>query len=150
MSDPTPLYDAIGSIIGGLDGFAWSPSGTYTSDVTGVFARRTPADPDRVVTVTVTPQGDDPSLPFGQIMVQVKARGNRGDPLDADRILGQIFDVLHGRTNIPASGYTVVQINRRINAPLGFDDNNRAMVADQYYADVDYPPTGLRPDGGSW
>lgn len=150
MADPTPLYDAVCSLIGGLDGFAWAPGGVYPAGVVGVFTRRTPADPDQVVTVTVTPQGDDPSMPFGQVMVQVKARGTRNDPLDAERILGMVFDALHGRTNLPAGGYTIVQINRRISAPLGFDDVDRAVIADQYYADVDYPATVLRPDGGSW
>ena len=66
------------------------------------------------------------------------------------KLLDPIFDYLHGRTDVPLGGQTVVQILRRVSAPMGSDANHRWERADQYYSDVDAAPTALRPAGGAW
>jgi hypothetical protein len=44
----------------------------------------------------------------------------------------------------------VVQINRYVTVPNGMDSAQRWERIDQYRADIDFPPTTLRPTNGSW
>jgi hypothetical protein len=128
----------------------WSPSGTYSTGQTGIFLKLMPATPDRCVTLTLVPQGDDPSMPFGRSMLQVRGRGLPNKPTDVDDLLDSIFDVMHATTNLTFGSCQIVQMNRRSSVPMGMDDSKRWERADHYYLDVDYPATTLRPDGGFW
>ncbi|WP_200930842.1 hypothetical protein, partial [Microbacterium sp. Leaf351] len=69
---------------------------------------------------------------------------------DVDDLLDPIFTVLHGLTGITVGSQTVIQCLRRISAPMGTDQSKRWERADQYYLDVDAPPTDLRPERGAW
>jgi hypothetical protein len=109
-----------------------------------------PASPDRVITLTAVNQGDDITMPLGQVMVQVRGRGLPNRPTDVDDLLDSIFAVLHGTTNLVFGSVTVVQMNRKVSVPMGMDDSKRWERVDQYYLDLDFPPTANRPAQGSW
>jgi hypothetical protein len=151
MAATKDLLTAIATLLAGAGiGLSWNPSGVYTAGQTGIFTMYMPDTPDRVVVLTLVDTDDNVTLPFGSKMLQVRGRGNRNDPLDVAELLDPIFDTLHGRMNVAAGGSVIVQILRRISAPLGADENVRFERADQYYMDVDAAPTALRPTGGSW
>ncbi|AXA97587.1 minor capsid protein [Microbacterium sp. PM5] len=151
MASTKELLTGIAEFLAGAGvGLTWNPAGIYTSAQTGILVKRMPDNPDRVVTLTLVPTADDPLMPLGSKMLQVRGRGARNDPLDVDDLLDPIFDVLHGRTNWLIGSQVIVQCLRRISAPMGEDGNYRTERADQYYLDVDAAPTPLRPAGGAW
>lgn len=151
MSVTSDLLTGIATMIAGASlGITYSPTGVYTASQTGVFMKIMPAAPDRVVTLTAVNQGDDITMPLGQIMVQVLGRGLPNKPVDVDDLLDGIFAILHGATNLAFGTVTVIQCNRKVSVPMGMDTSQRWTRADQYYLDVDFPPTSNRPDGGSW
>lgn len=152
MSVTTDLLAGIaGMITAGVTGTAWDPAGVYQAGQTGIFLKLMPTAPDRVITLTAVSQGDNPSMPLGQVMIQVRGRGLPNRPTDVDDLLDACFDVLHGTTDLVFGATTVVQMNRRVSAPMGMDEaSKRWERVDQYYLDVDYPPTVLRPVQGSW
>ncbi|WP_350347260.1 minor capsid protein [Agromyces sp. G08B096] len=151
MSNTTVLATGLAEVLASAGiGLTWNPTGTYPAGQTGIFMKIMPQSPDRVVTINVVWAGDDITMPRAQPMIQIRGRGLPKKPLDVDDLLDPIVDVLHGRTNLPLGGLMVVQINRRVSAPLGADENGRWERVDQYYADVDVPPTINRPEGGSW
>jgi hypothetical protein len=131
-------------------GITWSPSGVYTAGQTGAWMKILPAAPDRAVVLNAVVQGDDISIPLSRVMVQVRGRGLPNKPLDVDDLMDSISDVLHGSTNLTFGTVHVTQMNRLISIPNGMDDMKRWERIDQYYLDVDVPPTANRPAGGSW
>lgn len=138
--------------IAALPGYSFAGDGLpdSTGATTPVVLGFQPATPDRVLTVAVVPMGDDPSLPLGEVFVQVRARGRAGCLLDADDDLDAVFGVLHGAAGIQVGAWGVVQVLRANRAPLGVDGLDRPEAADHYDARIDYPPTDTRPDGGAW
>lgn len=151
MASTKELLTGIAELLAGAGiGLTWNPSGVYTAGQTGIFMMFVPQSPDRCVVLSLVDTGDDPSMPLGSKMLQVRGRGARNDPLDVAEVLDPIFDVLHGRTNLVIGGQTIIQALRRVSAPLGGDSLVRFERADQYYMDVDAAPTALRPAGGSW
>lgn len=151
MSDTSDLLTGIATMIAGAGlGITYSPAGTYLASQTGIFMKIMPATPDRVVTLTAVNQGDNITMPLGQVMVQVRGRGIAGNPVDVDDLLDSIFNILHGTTNLTFGGLTVIQMNRKVSVPMGMDDSKRWERVDQYYLDVSTPPTALRPASGSW
>jgi hypothetical protein len=145
------LLEGFATLLAGAGlGLTWNPSGVYTSGQTGIFLKLLPQAPDRCVALFLVDTSDNPSMPLGSKMLQVRGRGARNNPIDVDEILDPIFDTLHGRTNLTIGGQTVIQIERRVSTTDGIDDLIRAERVDQYYMDVDAAPTALRPDGGSW
>jgi hypothetical protein len=131
-------------------GLTWRADGSaYLTSETGIYRKRLP-DGLRGVAVTIVPQSDDPSQPLGRVMIQLKARGTKNRPSDPDDILDACFDVMHGSTDLAMGSCTLIQLNRGVRVPMGDDTTGAWELIDQYYADVDYPPTALRPDGGSW
>lgn len=128
----------------------FDPAADYQDTDTGILFKAVPAKPDRLVTITVVPLSDDLAAPQGQLMVQLRYRGNQGDPLDVDDLADQIKPLFHGLTNTVMGAHTVVQCDRRQSVPLGQDDFKRWSRADQFYLDVEYPPTPLVPYGGTY
>lgn len=150
MATTRDLLEGVAGTLKAAGLVEWNADAVYAAGQTGVFMKRMPAAPDRVVVLTAVSRGDDPSMPLGQIMLQVRGRGRPNQPLDVDDLLDSIFAVLHGSTDLPFGDMTVIQCNRRITAPMGMDDAKRWERADQYYIDADYPATDNRPFGGSW
>lgn len=151
MAATKDILDGIAQLLAGAGlGLTFNSAGVYTTGQTGIFMMTMPDAPDRCVTLNLVDRADDPTMPLGEKMLQVRGRGNRNDPLDVGELLDPIFDVLHGRTNLTVGGQTIIQILRRVSAPMGSDSLHRSERADQYYMDVDAAPTALRPEQGSW
>lgn len=145
----TELLEGIaGMIVAGVPGTSYNPSAATVNG--GILLKRMPASPDRVITLTAVFQGDDITMPLGQVMVQVRGRGIPNRPTDVDDLLDDIFDVLHGTTNLTFGSVTIVQMNRKVSVPMGTDANVRDERVDQYYLDLDFPATANRPALGSW
>lgn len=151
MAATKDILDGIAQLLAGAGlGLSYDPSAVYGPGETGIFMMHMPDSPDRCVVLNLVDTSDDPSMPLGSKMLQVRGRGARNDPLDVGEILDPIFDTLHARENVTVGGQTIIQILRRVSAPMGSDENRRWERADQYYLDVDAAPTALRPAGGSW
>lgn len=153
MSNTKTLLEGLAAhIAANLPGILWNPSGVYTltSGQAGIFMKIMPQSPDRVITLNAVWNDDDITLPSSTAMVQVRGRGLPNRPLDVDDLLDPVADLLHGSTGLVFGGLTVVQMNRRVVAPMGMDDSKRWERADQFYLDIDVPPTVNRPAGGSW
>lgn len=127
-----------------------NPNGIYAANDTGILFLIMPAAPDRAITLTAVSQGDNITMPLGQVMVQVRVRGLPNNPLDALDLSDSIFGILHGAKDLTFGSVHVIQMNRKVNVPMGQDDAKRTELVDQYYLDVDAPETTLRPAGGSW
>lgn len=150
----TALLDGLaGLIVSRLPGYGYAPDQPLDADAATVPLVQvfTPDAPDRVVTLHALPVTDHPSLPMGMVLVQVKARGRRGFPVDPSDDLDAIFGVLHGLMNLELpGGIAIVQCLRQVRAPLGLDANDRLEAADHFEVWLDYPSTEPRPDGGAW
>lgn len=151
MSAVTDILPGIATTIANAGlGVTYNASGTYTTGQTGIFMLAVPAAPDRIVTLTFVAQGDDPSLPYGQGMVQVLTRGLPGQPMDTETLADSIFTLLHGSTNLTYGSTTITQLNRKVSVPMGQDDSKRWSRADQFYMDYTPAASANRPAGGSW
>lgn len=153
MSNTRTLLEGLAAHIAAADvGVTWNADQSipYPVGQTGIVMKIMPQSPDRVVTLNAVWGGDDITMPRSAPMVQIRARGLPNRPLDVDDLLDPIADVLHGSTYLTFGALTVIQMNRRVIVPLGMDDSKRWERADQYYLDVDVPPTINRPDAGSW
>lgn len=149
MGVTTDLLEGIaGMIVAGVPGTSYNPSAPTVNN--GILLKRMPPSPDRVIVLTAVYQGDDITMPLGQVMVQVRGRGLPNRPTDVDDLLEDIFPVLHGVTKRTFGTVTIIQMNRKVSVPMGTDANMRDERIDQYYLDVDFPPTTNRPEQGSW
>ncbi len=131
---------------GGVGTF--NPDAQVTDGTVELVFKMMPASPDRALVIDVLPTQDDALNPMGQVAIRLRGRGTQNDPLDVDSILDAAFAVLHGATYLDFGGVVqVTQILRRPNGVTqqGFDAKSRWLRADQYVADVDYPPTPQRP-----
>jgi hypothetical protein len=150
MGTATDLSNGIATMISNAGIAVYNTSSVYADSATGIVFKDMPAKPDRCVVITVVPLTDQISMPLGQVMVQVRTRGNPGAPLDVDDLGDSIFAVLHGTTALTFNSVYVNQMNRHLSVPMGMDSLKRWERADQYYLDLSYPPTSNRPAGGSW
>lgn len=151
MSTTSDITNGIALLaVSSTAGLTWrADSSAYTAGETGIYRKRLP-DGLRGLAITIVPQSDDPSQPLGRVMIQLKARGSKNKPTDPDDILDACFTVMHGLMQAPMGSCSLAQLNRGIRVPMGDDATGAWELIDQYYADVDYPPTALRPDGGIW
>jgi hypothetical protein len=151
VSVTSDITNAIATLCAASDaGLTWHADGTaYTTGQTGIYKKRNPAGV-RSLAISIVPQGDDPSQPLGKVMIQLRARGRANAPADPDEILDACFVPLHGAIGILAGSCSLIQLNRGLRVPMGQNDDGTWDLIDQYYSDVDYPPTTNRPDGGFW
>lgn len=111
----------------------YRPSGGYAAgDTAPIFFSRTPATPDRVITITVYPVAADHIAG-----VQVRARGSAGATTSAEDLADTIRATLHGREDLPGIGLLTWQSGAR----LGFDTQQRDEFALNFYALTDDPAT---------
>lgn len=149
MSATRDILNGVRDLITAAGLGIWTTGVPLPTDTPIVF-KTMPDSPDRVIVLNVIPQTDNPSMPFGQALLQVACRGLRNRPLDVDDISDPIFDLLQGLTNQTFADTTVVQFRRISSVPMGQDDTTRWERADHFMLDVDYPPTILRPVQGAW
>lgn len=149
MTDSLDLLDGVSAyIVSGVPGVA---SGTYATGQTGIFHMLMPATPDEVIVLTWVPQVDDPSLPQGVGLLQVRCRGAANKPRRPIELLDQIAVLFLGKMTIPLTAtMQIVQVRERVRAPLGMDESKRWDWTDNYTLDVAYTPTAARPSGGNW
>lgn len=150
MTDPGPTAAiALGvvSLLQAAGVGTYNPDAEVTDGTVSLVFKMMPATPDRALVVDVIPTQDDAANPMGQYAIRLRGRGAANDPLDVDNILDAAFQVLHASSYLDFDGVEVTQILRRPNgvAQQGYDSKLRWLRADQYLADVDYPPTAQRP-----
>lgn len=150
MTPTTEILEELAHLIDDAGIGLWKESEPYSDSDTAIFMKTMPEHPDRCIVLNLTPVTDNPTMPTGQMLLQVACRGAQSKPLDCDTLCDQVFDILHGLTNHACASSTIVQINRISSASMGTDDTKRWIRADQYTLDVDYPPTSLRPVRGAW
>ncbi|MGN8024695.1 phage tail terminator protein [Microbacterium sp. 22242] len=152
MTDTLDLLDGVSAhMVSGVPGLAFNASGTYPTGVTGIFHMLMPATPDEVVVVTWVPQTEDPSLPQGVGVLQIRCRGAVNKPRRPIELLDQIAVLFLGKMTIPlTSTLQIMQVRDRVRASLGMDESKRWDWTDNYTLDVAYTPTAARPDGGNW
>ena len=114
MGTTSELIDGFAALISAAGIAVWDPAGVYTADQTGIFRKVLPPAPDRAIALTIVDTSDDPTMPLGSKMLQVRGRGVPGDPTDVDDLLDPIFTVLHGLTGITVGSQTVIQCLRRL------------------------------------
>jgi hypothetical protein len=144
------LNGLAGMIVAAGFGVQNPPGVIYAPADTAVFFLTMPASPDRVIVLNAVSQGDNITMPLGQVMVQVRVRGLPNNPLDALDLSDSLFGILHGTKDLTFGSVHVIQMNRKVNVPMGQDAAKRSEIVDQYYLDVDAPATINRPAGGSW
>lgn len=150
MSESSDIVTGIGAMLAAATIGVWNPGSVYPGTGVWIVPKVMPTAPDRCIVLNWVNQGDNITLPSGQGMLQVRARGAQGNPLDVDDLLDSVRNVLHGTQNLVFGTTTLVQLNRQVVAPLGEDDLKRWERADQYYSDIAVAPTTLRPASGSW
>lgn len=113
MSGPlTELCEGFAAYLAAQDAtLTWAKDGNYTADQTGLFVLAVPPAPDRLVTLTPYPLGDDPTLANSTVGLQVRTRAP-GDPRDVLDLDDQLADVLLG--NFPLKLANDVQITTLI------------------------------------
>lgn len=151
MGAATDIFNGVKDMLMGAGlGLSFTSTGVYMAGQTGIVAKSVPAAPDRVVTITVVPLDDELAVPSGRVMVQLRYRGLPNAPLDVDDLGDSIRPVLHGAKNLTFGTIAVQQMIREQSVPMGQDEAKRWERADQYYLDVEYPPTPLVPAGGTY
>lgn len=139
--------DLLAGVAAELDaaGVAVQSDTGWSAGQTAITYSLMPADPDRVVTLTIYGATDDPAQPLGRVNLQTRSRGVPEQPGDADALDDAVFAALQGITDRTYGSAHVIQILRRSSMPMGVDGNNRWERSSNYVMDVDYPPTAYRP-----
>jgi len=144
MSWTTDLLTAFAELLHAEGVGVWRPAGPpYTASETAIVFGRLPTQPDRAITLTaygVDQGADDPINTDGTQGVQLRMRGTT-DPRVVDDIADRAFNTLQGSALLAVG---VLQITRRINAPMGSDGTGRWERADSYHLLV-HRPTQHRP-----
>jgi len=126
----------------GVSGLAWQTSGTYATNVTGIYIAVVPPNPDRIVTLTVYGLGDDATYADSSAGLQVRTRSAGQDPRDAYTLDDAIADVLLGRYPLTLpNGIHVQTLMRTSSTPLGEDDNQRWEHSSNYGLELYRPGT---------
>lgn len=118
---------------------AWTSTGVYGNNVTGIVIGRFPDKPDNIIALTaygVTDviEGED------TIGVQVRTRRSGQDPRPGMSTADRIFDRWHGRTSFVLPGdVDVTQMTRRSWVGGGIDSSNRISTLQNFYVQLVRP-----------
>lgn len=120
---------------------AWTFGDTLGS--VQIAAGFVPDAPDRVVVVDTYGDGfQDPTEALGSVLVQLRFRSRRDQPLDCKGLSAAAFNVLHGATDLTIGGLHCPTIYRDTHANLGRDGTTRRWErTDNYTITVDLPST---------
>lgn len=146
MSGPsTDLVDGIAAQLAvTVDGVSYDPTGAYPTDTTGIFDEVMPdgdSVPDRCVTLTTYPLGDDPTLSDSTVGLQVRVRSAGEDPRDAKDLDDAIFDALQAIAPVTLGGIRIVNFTRTSGVSLGQDERKRWHRSSNYTLDIWRPST---------
>lgn len=129
MIDDATLTKLICSLLGEIPGWIWSEAGTpYPSASTGIFYGAIAADPDRAIGVRVYGTTDNYEESLSSRRVQLRFRGRRRSPDDADNLAQIAFLRLQGLSRVGG----ISGIRRDSMSPLGADDNGREQRSENY------------------
>jgi hypothetical protein len=120
-----------------------------TSD-TAIVRLKLPTSPDRAVALRVMRTVADVTSPFSTFLVQALTRGLQNNPADATTLTDAVTAALLGLTGVQMGATHLVQLRFAGTVDLDEDDSMRSLWSTKFLADVDEPPTSLRPEGGAW
>lgn len=109
----------------------WKPTEKYTALETAIIPGLVPANPDRLITLTVYGFIDDPTQAESTLLLQVRTRGTR-DIRSSENVQDAVFDVLQNLPRRTVGGVIVAGCWRRSAGYLGVDDNQRHAHSSNY------------------
>jgi hypothetical protein len=121
-----------------------SDGSAYLSTETAAVFSLMPQGPDRCVVLTAYLALDQAVEPLSTIGLQLRFRGNQGDPLDVNNLADSAFQTLQALSGVQMGSVWVVQFLRQSMIPLGQDDSLRWERSDNYYVDINPPSTAYR------
>ncbi len=111
---------------------------TPTAAASDIHLKVLPDKPDRIITLNVVIANLDPFTRWGSAVLQVRYRGNPGDPVDVDDLAAPIAARLNGTAGLVFDGVTVNTVQNPRSLPAGRDQSTRELRVDQYDVDFDY------------
>ncbi len=137
MSTTSKALEAVAGLLDGLGLSSYDPANPDAAGgpTASTYMKTGPSSPDRVVVLNLVTQGDSRAGDTTAVMLQVRTRGNRNDPLDVDELADSIVPVLN-QASINFDGGQVIQLTRRTSTPLGEDAQQRSERVDQFYGDL--------------
>jgi len=139
------LTGLAGSIASAGIGTYLTGSSVFTAGQTGIGIGQLPETTDRAIAITdYGTAGDEITQAITTIAVQVLCRSNRNDRLDLASLRDSIFQLLQGMTHVNYGTCHVIQARRISSVPLGLDENDRWLQADNYYFDCNTPASAYR------
>ena len=131
--DDAQLTTVLCEMLGEVPGWHWSPAGATPPSAVGIFYGGIPESPDRAIGVRVYGGTDNPLVYNPQRRAQMRIRGARNDPDDADQMAGLMFTLLQGRCRVRGVSW----IERQSFGPLGADTNGREERSENYLITLD-------------
>lgn len=110
----------------------WRPTGVYEPGEVAIIPAQVPAQPDRLIVITLYLPIDDVTQPVTDQMVQFRTRGARGDVRSSEDLQDALFDAFHNLPRRDVGGVTVAGCWRRSGSYLGVDDNGRHEHTSNY------------------
>jgi hypothetical protein len=152
---------ATGDLFDGLAGVLQTAGvGRYIppTDTTTVFAKtdtaivqlKLPVSPDRAVALRIMRAQADVISPLSTFLVQAMVRGLPNNPNDATTLTDAVVSALLGLTGVMFGDTHLIQMRGGVTVDLDDDESMRSLWSIKFFADVDEPPTNLRPEGGAW
>lgn len=133
------LTEGLAQLLENYDVGTFHSSGVaYTAGQTAIVIDYVPAQPDRVVTVTLYAAADDPTLGESEAAVQVRSRGTR-DPRVAMDMDDAVFNALQNLPRSAVGGTVVAGCWRTNSGYMGADDNGRHQRVSNYRLLVHHP-----------
>lgn len=128
--DDTELTRWLVEQLGSISGWMWSADGPYdlSADATHLYEGPIPAEARRAVGVRVFGGSDDEETETKTRRVQLRSRGDEGDPNGANRVADAAFAHLR---RLLREG-VVSAITRTSFDPAGVDQNGRESRTDNY------------------
>ena len=124
---------AICELLGRMPGWSWDPSGPYPVGRVAIFYGAIPPSPDRAIGVRVYGGSDNAQVYQPTRRVQLRFRGARNAPDDADQMADWAFRLLQGASRIMGLN----RVERSSFGPLGADENGRDERSDNYLIILD-------------
>jgi len=146
MGFESDLLTGIAELLDEYGAGNWSPNAVPTAEPAIVLGR-IPQSPERIISLAAYGVATDPKLTDSIVGVQVRVRGSTA-PMAASDIADDVFDALHGQTDVELGAGTAhalwtVAIAWQSSADLGPDSNGRYERSDNYYVTVNRPSLRL-------
>ena len=120
-------------------GLTYNPDSVYTAAQTGIVIGPMPPSPEKVVALQpyTVRSGARSDVTQG---VQIRIRGATRTPINAvNDLADDIYDALHGATDVDLGPIRVSLIIRASHALMGPDANARQETSSNYYLETAHP-----------